>query len=81
VKEAKQFIEWATSKDYIKMIGENEGWVTVPPGTRMSTYHNAAYRNAAPFAKATLDAIETADPQSSLCPAGIRRAGQLPIPS
>jgi sorbitol/mannitol transport system substrate-binding protein len=62
VKEAKQFIEWATSKDYIKMTGENEGRVTVPPGTRMSTYDNAAYQNAAPFAKVTLDAIEAADP-------------------
>jgi ABC-type glycerol-3-phosphate transport system substrate-binding protein len=61
VKEAKQFIEWATSKDYIKMIGQKEGWVTVPPGTRISTYDNAAYRNAAPFAKATLDAIKAAD--------------------
>jgi sorbitol/mannitol transport system substrate-binding protein len=61
VREAKQFIEWATSKDYIKMIGENEGWLTVPPGTRMSTYDNPAYQNAAPFAKPTLDAIEAAD--------------------
>lgn len=62
VKEAKQFIEWATSKDYIKMIGENEGWVTAPPGTRMSTYDNQDYQNAAPFAKPTLDAITAADP-------------------
>jgi ABC-type glycerol-3-phosphate transport system substrate-binding protein len=62
VTEAKQFIEWATSKDYIRLIGEHEGWVTVPPGTRISTYDNPAYRNAAPFAKATLDAIGTADP-------------------
>ena len=48
---AKKFIEWATSKDYIKMIGENDGWVTVPPGTRKSTYANPAYQKAAPFAK------------------------------
>lgn len=61
VMEAKQFIEWATSKDYVRMIGENEGWVTVPPGTRRSTYDNAAYQKAAPFAKATLHAIESAD--------------------
>jgi sorbitol/mannitol transport system substrate-binding protein len=61
-KEAKQFIEWATSKDYIKMIGESEGWVTAPPGTRMSTYNNPEYQKAAPFAKPTLDAIQSADP-------------------
>jgi sorbitol/mannitol transport system substrate-binding protein len=61
VKEAKQFIEWATSKDYIKMIGEDEGWVTAPPGTRKSTYENPAYLKAAPFAAITLGLIESAD--------------------
>ena len=61
-KEARQFIEWATSKDYIKMIGESEGWVTAPPGTRMTTYNNPDYQKAAPFAKPTLDAIQSADP-------------------
>lgn len=60
-KEAKQFIEWATSKDYIKMIGETDGWVTAPPGTRKSTYENPAYLKAAPFAKITLGLIESAD--------------------
>ncbi len=54
---AKKFIEWATSKDYIKMIGENEGWVTAPPGTRKSTYDNPKYIEAAPFAKTTLASI------------------------
>ena len=62
VEEAKKFIEWATSKDYIKMIGENEGWVAVPPGTRKSTYENPEYQKAAPFATATLQAIDEADP-------------------
>ena len=56
--EAKKFIEWATSKDYIKMIGDKEGWVTIPPGTRKSTYENADYLKVAPFAKPTLKAIE-----------------------
>jgi ABC-type glycerol-3-phosphate transport system substrate-binding protein len=64
-KEAKEFIEWATSPDYIKMIGESEGWVTAPPGTRQSTYDNPAYQKAAPFAKPTLDAITAADPINS----------------
>lgn len=56
--EAKKFIEWATSKNYINMIGEKEGWVTIPPGTRKSTYENANYLKAAPFAIPTLKAIE-----------------------
>ena len=59
---AKTFIEWATSKDYIKLVGEKEGWVAAPPGTRKSTYDNPAYQKAAPFASFVLKAIETADP-------------------
>ena len=57
VDAAKKFIEWATSKDYIRMIGQNEGWVAAPPGTRQSTYDNPDYLKAAPFAKPTLAAI------------------------
>ena len=36
--------------------------MAVPPGTRQSTYDNPAYQKAAPFAKASLDAILSADP-------------------
>lgn len=60
VEAAKDFIEWATSKEYINMIGENEGWVTIPPGTRRSTYENQEYLDVAPFALPTLEAIENA---------------------
>jgi ABC-type glycerol-3-phosphate transport system substrate-binding protein len=59
--EAEKFIEWATSKDYIKMVGENEGWVTAPPGTRISTYENPEYLKAAPFANITEGLITSAD--------------------
>jgi sorbitol/mannitol transport system substrate-binding protein len=59
---AKKFVEWATSKEYIQLVAEDLGWASVPPGTRKSTYENPAYQKAAPFAKATLKAMETADP-------------------
>jgi sorbitol/mannitol transport system substrate-binding protein len=59
---AKTFVAWATSKDYIQMVGESEGWVAVPPGTRTSTYERSEYQEAAPFAGFVLQAIETADP-------------------
>jgi sorbitol/mannitol transport system substrate-binding protein len=59
---AKTFVAWATSKDYIQMVGESEGWVAVPPGTRTSTYDRSEYQEAAPFAGFVLKAIETADP-------------------
>jgi sorbitol/mannitol transport system substrate-binding protein len=34
----------------------------VPPGTRSSLYANPEYQKAAPFAKMTLDSINSADP-------------------
>ncbi|WP_160862856.1 ABC transporter substrate-binding protein [Shinella kummerowiae] len=59
---AKSFLKWATSKDYVKMVGESEGWVAVPPGTRKSTYALPEYQKAAPFAETVLQAILSADP-------------------
>ncbi len=59
---AKQFLKWATSKDYVKLVGEKEGWTVIPPGTRKSTYENSEYKKAAPFASFVLSAILAADP-------------------
>jgi sorbitol/mannitol transport system substrate-binding protein len=61
---AKQFIEWATSKDYIELVAANEGWANVPPGARTSLYENANYADV-PFAQMTLDSILSADPNNS----------------
>ena len=60
----EKFIKWATSKEYIALVGETNGWVTVPPGTRKSTYANPKYKSAAPFANFVLQAIENADPKN-----------------
>jgi sorbitol/mannitol transport system substrate-binding protein len=62
VAAAQSFLKWATSKEYVKLVGDTEGWVAVPPGTRKSTYDNPAYQKAAPFAAPALQAILTADP-------------------
>jgi hypothetical protein len=51
-----------TSKDYIQLVADDIGWASVPPGTRKSTYESPEYQKAAPFAQATLKAMETADP-------------------
>jgi len=60
-KEAAfKFLTWATSKDYINLIGQNVGWGQIPPGTRVSTYKNPQYLAAAPFAGITLQSIENA---------------------
>ncbi|EEE37142.1 extracellular solute-binding protein, family 1 [Rhodobacteraceae bacterium KLH11] len=60
---AKQFIEWATSKDYIELVAESEGWANVPPGARTSLYENPNYQEV-PFAKMTLESILSADPNN-----------------
>lgn len=65
VDAAKSFLKWSTSKEYVTLVGETEGWVSAPPGTRKSTYDNPAYLEAAPFAKFTKDAILAADPANS----------------
>ncbi|MBP2236680.1 sorbitol/mannitol transport system substrate-binding protein [Sinorhizobium kostiense] len=61
---AQKFIAWATGKDYLKLVAEQEGWANVPPGTRTSLYENPEYQKAAPFAKATLESINSADPKN-----------------
>ena len=58
---AKSFLQWATSKEYIDLVGKTDGWTVVPPGTRQSTYENPDYLKAAPFAKEVENAILTAD--------------------
>ena len=59
---AKKFIAWATSKDYLNLVAEKEGWANVPPGTRTSLYENQEYLDAAPFAQMTLESNNAADP-------------------
>jgi sorbitol/mannitol transport system substrate-binding protein len=58
---AKTFIEWATSKEYIELLANEEGWVNAPPGTRTSLYENQNYLDAAPFADEAKAAMDTAD--------------------
>ena len=62
--EAMKFIEWATSKDYIKAVADHPdfGWGSVPTGTRASTYAYPEFQAAADFASAEMAAIESAAP-------------------
>jgi sorbitol/mannitol transport system substrate-binding protein len=60
---AFKFLTWATSKEYIKLVASKNGWASVPPGTRVSTYKNPNYKKAAgAFAGIVLNSMETADP-------------------
>ena len=59
---AKDFLKWATSKEYFQMVGETEGWVAVPSGTRASIHEDPRLLDAAPFASTIKDAIFSVDP-------------------
>ena len=65
VDAAQEFIRWATSKEYIKLVAQHNGWASVPTGTRTSTYENANFQKAAVFAAAELKAINSANPEDS----------------
>ena len=62
---AQKFVRWATSKEYIQLVGQKNGWAAVPTGTRTSTYKNPKFQKAAVFAEAELKAINSADPNDS----------------
>ncbi|WP_024905664.1 ABC transporter substrate-binding protein [Robbsia andropogonis] len=62
---AKQFVTWATSKEYVALVAKDEGWASAPSGTRRSTYANPEYQKAAPFSSFVLKAIETANPNDA----------------
>ncbi len=60
---AYEFIKWATSKDFVNLVGQKSGWGAVPSGARKSTYDLAGYKEYAKnFAAVTLDSIQKADP-------------------
>ncbi|GGH38037.1 sorbitol-binding protein /mannitol-binding protein [Cribrihabitans marinus] len=59
---AKDFLKWATSKEYFELVGETKGWVAVPSGTRQSVEEDPRRLEAAPFAATIVDAILSVDP-------------------
>lgn len=62
-EQAQDFVKWATSKDYAKLVGEKLGWSLVPPGARASTYELPEYKEAAAaYAPITLDVMTSVDP-------------------
>ncbi len=68
VEAATKFVTWATSKEYINLIGKEVGWGNIPTGTRKSTYTNAEFLKVAKFAAAEKAAIDSANPADSTLP-------------
>lgn len=65
--ESMKFIEWATSKEYVKAVADHPdfGWGSVPTGTRASTYAYPEFQAVAGFASAEIAAIESAAPAAT----------------
>lgn len=62
IDTAKDFLKWATSKEYFTLVGETKGWVAVPSGTRKSVHENPKLLAAAPFAHTIESAILSVNP-------------------
>ncbi|HEX8917129.1 MAG TPA: sugar ABC transporter substrate-binding protein [Chloroflexota bacterium] len=69
---AAEFITWATSRQYINLVGTTKGWVTIPPGSRASTYTNSNYLKAAGSFAGTV--------KSSILSANQHNATLQPVP-
>ncbi len=65
---AQKFINWATSKDYIKLVAETDGWITVPTGNRKSTYAYPEFQKVSKFGAMELKAIEAVDVHDATLP-------------
>ena len=62
---AWDFMSWMTDKQYMHLVGQEIGWNSVPPGSRLSTYDIPEYAKVAQaYADPTLEALRSADPQS-----------------
>jgi sorbitol/mannitol transport system substrate-binding protein len=66
--EAERFVRWATSKEYIRLVGKTNGWAAVPSGTRKSTYSNAGFISGASFALSERLAIDSANSVDNTLP-------------
>ena len=61
---AWEFVRWATSKEYLNLVGSQLGWERTPPGTRESIYEVPEYKAAGgEFAALTKQIMSEVDPE------------------
>jgi sorbitol/mannitol transport system substrate-binding protein len=65
---AQKFINWATSRRYIELVADSDGWAHIPTGTRSSTYKRNEFTRSVNFAFHEAMAIALADPNNSTLP-------------
>lgn len=58
---AFKFITWVTSKEYVKLVAEKKGWLSVLTGARKSTYQEQGYKELAPYSEIVLNSLNTVD--------------------
>lgn len=58
---AFQYMKWVTSKEYVNLVADTKGWLSVPTGARQSTYQSDGYRQVAPYADLVLKSLQTVD--------------------
>lgn len=62
---AWEFVRWATSKEYHRLVGEELGWERTPPGARESTYEIEEYlEEAEAYADIYLEAMMEVDAEN-----------------
>jgi sorbitol/mannitol transport system substrate-binding protein len=61
---AWEFVRWATSKEYLNLVGSQLGWARTPPGTRKSIYEVPEYKEAGgEFAALTKQIMSEVNPE------------------
>lgn len=66
--DARKFIHWVASRDYVELVAARQGWRAVPTGTRRSTYARPEFQRKAPWAVHELEAMLNADPENATLP-------------
>lgn len=66
--EAQRFVRWATSKEYVQLVGTRMGWNQVPTGTRISTYRNPNFIKGSRWAYSEASAIALSNPTDATLP-------------
>lgn len=65
---AQKFINWATSKEYVKLVAKVDGWIVVPTGNRSSTYDYPEYQKVSRFGEMERKSILQTNPNDQTLP-------------
>lgn len=55
--DARKFIRWATSHEYVELVAAKIGWTAIPTGSRKSTYSRPEVKRTMPWLVHELEAL------------------------